>query len=96
MDDTELKALLAQDAPPARDFSFELAVMARIERHAFHRALLRNAGLAGLAALVLVLLAPSLETVWQQTLAPDANNLALAALLLAATFVWMRLFAEQD
>ena len=32
MDDTELKALLAEGAPPARDLRFELAVMARIER----------------------------------------------------------------
>jgi hypothetical protein len=96
MDDTELKALLAMDAPPARDLRFELAVMARIERQAFHRALLRNAGVAALVALVLALVAPSLEAVWQQTVAPTTSNLMLAALLLAATFVWTRFYAGQD
>ena len=59
MDDTELKALLAEGAPPARDLRFELAVMARIERRAI-------------------------------------SNLAIAALLLAATYVWTRFYAGQD
>jgi hypothetical protein len=96
MDDTELKALLAVDMPPAHDFRFELAVMARIERRAFHRALWRNAGIAALAALVLALIAPSLEVVWRQTVPPAVSNMAIAALLLAATYVWTRFYAGQD
>ena len=96
MDDTELKALLTQNAPPPRDVRFELAVMARIERKAFHRALWRNAGVAALAALVLALVAPSLETVWHRTVTPDISNLAIAALLLAATFVWTQVYAGRD
>ena len=96
MDDTELKALLMQNAPPARDLRFELAVMTRIERQAFHRALLRNAGAAALAALVLAVVAPSLETLWQQNFAPAVSNLALAMLLAVATFVWSKFYAGQD
>lgn len=96
MDDAELKALLLRDAPPARDLRFELAVMAGIERRAFHRALLRNVGVAALAALVLALLAPALENLWHQKIAPSVSNLAIAALLLAATYVWTRFYAGQD
>lgn len=96
MDDAGLKALLNADAPPARDFAFELAVMARIETRQFHRALLCNAGMAAFAALVLALLAPQLETVWQQNFAPIANNIVIVALLLLVTDFALRLIARRD
>ena len=96
MDDADLKALLAAGAPPARDLRFELAVMARIEARAFHRALWRNAGIAALAAMVLALVAPFVEIIWQKNLAPAFSNLAIAMLLLAVSFVWTKLYAGQD
>jgi hypothetical protein len=96
MDDTGLKSLLTADAPPARDFAFELAVMARIEKRQFRHSLLRNAGMAVLAALVLALLAPPLELVWQRNFAPLASNVLIATLLLLATLFWSQLTARRN
>ncbi|HVV28045.1 MAG TPA: hypothetical protein VHC40_08775 [Rhizomicrobium sp.] len=58
--ESELRRRMAADAPPARDLSFELAVMARIERRHFRRAVAGNAAVAALAALVLFMAAPPL------------------------------------
>ena len=95
MDDTELKALLITDAPPARDLRFELAVMARIEAQAFAHALLRNIAVAAASALVLALLAPSLESLWQQNFAPAIGNLTIAAVLMLATILAPYLMARR-
>ena len=95
MDDTVLKSLLTADAPPARDFAFELAVMARIEKRQFQHSLLRNAGMAMLAALVLALLAPPLQLVWQHDLAPIAGDVLIAIVLLATLF-WSQLTARRN
>ena len=64
LEDT-LKALSAAAAPPARDLAFEIAVMARIERRRFHRALARNAALALAAGVILALVMPGLAPLWQ-------------------------------
>ena len=49
--DEKLKALMTLDAPAARDPSFQLAVMAGIEQHNFHRAILANIAVALAVAL---------------------------------------------
>ena len=99
-----LKALSAADAPPARDQAFEIAVMARIERHRFRRALARNAALVLAASLVLALVMPVLAPLWQdwftagRTMLPPGvpPNLALGFVLTAASLAmlpWLRRLA---
>ncbi len=72
----QLAALMADAAPPERDVRFELAVMARIERARFRAALVADAGLAALAALVLFALAPVLVPAMEQV----SGNLVAALL----------------
>jgi hypothetical protein len=60
-----LTALLAADAPPARDAAFALAVMARIEKAQFRDELVRNGAIAALAGLALFAFAPQLAGAMQ-------------------------------
>ncbi len=92
---SDLMQLWAQDAPPARDISFELAVMARIEQRRFRQSLLRNAVLAAAAGLLLLLAAPVLQSLWGETFAPFASDLVIAALLLTLTLAVPQLYAGQ-
>ena len=70
-----LKAMSAADAPPAHDPAFEIAVLARIERRRFHRALLRNAAVTLASAMVLVLTMPQLAPLWQAGVAAGSRML---------------------
>lgn len=93
-----LKTLCAADAPPARDLAFEIAVMARIERRRFHRALARNTALMLAAALVMALAMPALAPLWQAGLTAGSRMVGLPAPLFlglvltagGATLPWWR------
>ena len=77
--ENRLAALMASDAPPARDIAFELAVTARIERRRVRRELLTNAAIALGAGVLLFWLAPELGPVLQ-----GANGDLVASLVLVA------------
>jgi len=77
--ESQLAALMASGAPPARDMRFELAVMARIERHRFHRELAISAAIAAGAGALLFWLAPLLGAVLQ-----GANGDLVATLAVVA------------
>ena len=85
MDDASLKDLLTAGAPPAADPRFVVAVMARIEQRRFLRELAMTAGLAVCAMILLALLAPTVEITWREGLAPYANNLTIALVLVSIT-----------
>ena len=55
-----LKAMSAADAPPPRDRAFEIAVMVRLERYRFHRAVMRNAVVTVAVMIVLALVMPQM------------------------------------
>jgi hypothetical protein len=59
-----LKALSSADAPPTRDYLFEITVMVRIESRRFYWALARSVGLTLAATAILVLVAPRFERLW--------------------------------
>ena len=94
MDDAKLNALLRADAP--RDPRFVVAVMARIEQRRFRRELALTAGLAAIAALLLALLAPTLEIVWNRSLAPFASNMVIAVVLLSLSIAAAQIFAARN
>ncbi len=96
MDEAELKALWARDAVPARDLSFELAVMARIEQRRFRRALTVNVALAAAGALLLALLMPALQTVWQNNFAATISNWMIAAMLSIAMLLLQRWIVQRS
>jgi hypothetical protein len=96
MSDDRLKMLLAEAAPPARDLSFELAVMARIEQRRFRRDMALNIALAAATALLLGLIVPQLEGFKLPVPVPHLGDLAMAALLMAATYMGLRYFAVRD
>jgi hypothetical protein len=84
MDDATLKNLLAADVP-ASDPPFVIAVMKRIEQRRFLRELAQTAGLAAFAAVLLWLLAPLLETAWQENFAPSYSNLVILLVLMGVS-----------
>lgn len=84
--DARLKALFAEDEPPARDRAFSAALMARLERRRFAMDLAGLAGVASLGGLVLWALWPSLQPTLAmagQGLIPVAASLVLALSVLA-------------
>ena len=94
--------LLAADAPAARDLTFELAVMARIEQRHFAGAVARNLGLASVAALALASLAPLLDSLpaamdgWTQAYMPT-DTLAMTTLVLSAALaLWQAKLAREN
>jgi hypothetical protein len=78
-----LTALLAADAPPARDPAFGVAVMARIEKARFRDELAGNGAIAALAGLALFAFAPQLAGLMQGM---GTNLVAVAAVTVAA--IW--------
>ncbi|MBA2587106.1 MAG: hypothetical protein H0U98_00605 [Alphaproteobacteria bacterium] len=94
MDDADLKALLMAGAPPASDPRFVLAVMTRIEQRRFRRELAMILGLGACAMALLVLMAPSLQMVWDHV--PQTSNLAIALVLMAVTLVMPQIFPSRD
>lgn len=101
MDDATLKQFLGEGTAPASDPDFAIAVMARIERRQFHRALWRSFGIGAACAMLLALAAPALNMVVGLLAVPASNEVAqffagplangwiLAGLLLAgAALIW--------
>src|SRR3954471_1538996 len=84
MDDATLNNLLAADvaacAPP-----FVIAGVNRREQRRFLRELAQTAGLAAFAAVLLWLLAPLLETAWQENFAPSYSNLVILLVLMGVS-----------
>lgn len=80
--DDRLKALFAEDEPPARDAAFSMAVMERLMRRRFQEdvAILSGVSLAGGAVLwpLWPILQPALVTL-SQGFAPVLGAVALAA-----------------
>lgn len=94
--DEKLKALIGLDAPAMHDPSFQLAVMARIEQHNFHRAILANIAVALAAALVLALAMPVLQPLWQAKFAPRISDLTIAAALFVSGFAALQIARAQN
>ena len=92
MDDAALKNLLEADAPPMSDPRFVLKVMARIEQRRFQRELAMTAGLTACAVVLLGLMAPAVEGMWRDSIAPYASNvvilLVLMSVTLAVPYLW--------
>jgi len=84
----ELKAMTSGGS----DAAFTLGVMARIERRQFRRAMIANIALALAATVLLALTMPVLQQAWQAIFAPRVDNVMVAALLLAASWLGMRTF----
>ncbi len=78
--DARLRALLREDAPPARDSHFRLAVLERMERRHAVRKLAAVGGLGLAATALTIVLAPELS----RMLAPNVLLLAGGFLGLAA------------
>ncbi|WP_293902662.1 hypothetical protein [Phenylobacterium sp.] len=82
--DDRMKALFAQDQPPARDPLFSAAVMVRIARRRFQADVAMLACVTGVGGLVLWGLWPTLSPTLialSQGLAPVAACLTLAAIV---------------
>jgi hypothetical protein len=83
-DADRLKALFAQDEPPARDPLFTAAVMQEIARRRFYVDVALLAGATLIGGLILWAVGPSLSPVLlnlAQALAPAAACLTLAAIV---------------
>lgn len=95
MDDKTLAALLNLAVPPAQDWNFTLAVMARVEKRQFHRTMLINVALGVAVLLLLVFAAPSLAAVWAKLAAPLSNYFIIAGLVLAGGVLSLPWLAQQ-
>jgi len=87
MTDAHLKALFAEDEPPARDPAFSAAVMSRVARRRFVVDVARLAGAAGLGGLVLWALRPAAEPALVDLGAGLMPAAAAATLALALTWL---------
>jgi predicted ABC-type exoprotein transport system permease subunit len=81
--DTELAALWSKEVAREYNPAFSIAVMQRIQRALYRRALVRNIAAVSAATLFFIIFAPMLTTVWQQSFAHFFNGLTLAFLLSA-------------
>jgi ferric-dicitrate binding protein FerR (iron transport regulator) len=77
-----IAALVAADAPAARDLAFEMAVLLRIERRRYRRGIAAIFAMGAAAMLVLAVVMPALTPVAAHA-ATGLGNWALAAALLA-------------
>jgi hypothetical protein len=88
----QMARLLMADAPAARDLSFEIALLARIEQRRFRRGLAMTMLLAAASAILLALLMPGFENIWQQRYAGAFSNGMIAAMPFAVLLpmqVWI-------
>jgi len=76
----QMTALLAADAPAARDFAFQLGVMAKIEQRRFRRGVMLNVALTAAVTLLLALMMPGLEPVARQAVSGLGPGVTLALL----------------
>jgi len=93
--DDQLKAQWAADVP-ASDPRFVLGVMTRIEQRRFRRELAVTAGLTACAVALLWLLAPTVEIVWRDGIAPYASNAVLLLGLMGVTVAVPYLLPARD
>lgn len=87
----KMAAMLAADAPAARDLAFELAVMDRIERRRFARGMALNLMLGLGAALVLAMLMPGFDVAAQLMAGINRWLMPAAAVALTLPFCWWML-----
>jgi hypothetical protein len=86
----QIAAMLAGDAPAARDLSFEIALLARIEQRRHRRGQQRALALAVGATLLLAFLMPQLDRDgWANALSQLGGNASvMSGLMLAAFAAW--------
>jgi hypothetical protein len=77
----QMACLLLADAPASRDLAFEIALLTRIEQRRFRRGLAVIVALAAAAAMLLALLMPDVENIWQTHFAGAVGNGMIAAIL---------------
>jgi hypothetical protein len=87
--------MLLAEAPAARDLAFEVAVLARMEQRRFCRGLAMQACLAVVTTLLLALLMPGIESLWQQKFAGALDNWMIALILLGITLPAQRWIAQR-
>ncbi len=68
---------------PARDVTFEIALLARIEQRRFRRGLAWTIMAAAGISVLLAFAMPGLESLWQQNFAGLFSNTMIAAMLFA-------------
>lgn len=81
--DAELAALWNEEVAREDNPTFSIAVMRRIERSHYRRALVMNIAAISAATLLFIIFAPMLTPLWQRTFAHSLNALTLAFLLSA-------------
>ncbi len=89
--DDRLKALFADDEPPARDPAFSTAVMEKVMRQRFQEEVAMLSGVSVIGAGALWLVWPTLHAglvAVSQGLAPAAGAIALAACVTFIAGVW--------
>ncbi|HEY5347870.1 MAG TPA: hypothetical protein VIJ72_06730 [Rhizomicrobium sp.] len=84
----KMAAMLAADAPAARDLAFELTVMDRIERRRFARGMALNLMLGLGAALVLAMLMPGFDVAAQLMAGINRWLTPAVAVALTLPFCW--------
>ena len=81
--DTELAAAWSKEVMREHNPAFSIAVMRRIERALYLRALVMNIAVVSAVMLFFIIFAPVLTTVWRQSFAHFFDGLTLVFLLSA-------------
>lgn len=81
--DAELAAVWREEIARENNPAFSIAVMRRIERTQYRRALAMNIAAVSAATLFFIIFAPMLRILWQRSIAHSLNALTLAFLLSA-------------
>jgi len=92
--DDELAALWRKEIERERSPGIEIAVMQRIERDLYRRAIVFNLTAVAAATLLLAFFVPMLTAVWQQTFAHFVSAPAAALVLSALSFFLSKMTAN--
>lgn len=79
--DTELTAVWNEEVARESNPAFSIAVMRRIERTLYRRALVMNIAVIAAAIVLFIVFAPMLTVLWRQSFGHSLNALTLAVLL---------------
>lgn len=91
--DAELKALWSKEIARAHNPAFSIALMRRIERTLYRRALVTNIAVVSAATLLFIIFAPMLIVLWRQSFAHFLNAPTLAFLLSALSIFLVKMSA---
>ncbi|HEY4054049.1 MAG TPA: hypothetical protein VGL74_09910 [Terriglobales bacterium] len=89
--DAELAAVWSEEIARENNPAFSIAVMRRIERTHYRRALVMNIAAVSAATLFLIVFAPMLTTLWQRSFAHFLSTPMLAFLLSALSVVFVEM-----